>query len=418
MGKRKVRTSKKIIFRTDFSKRRIALFLFLGLLVFGGIAVGWNRFSTFSVDVFPSPAEKERYNFDRMVEEISRCHEASLEKQMPCFQSFFAGAFKVLTVAEVAKEFESALAKNELLRLNCHPVVHAIGREAFNALGDLYTTYREGTSFEVCAGGFFHGAMEALFRQGDTRFDAEHITVEEIKDKLPTLCDRFREINRRDQCIHGAGHGILYFLGYDMDASFKVCEALSVTDRFPCYTGIFMENLLAYETPLRRIGDADPHFPCNTYTGSIYRNPCYYVQSFRMHEMGLSNQEIVAECNKVEGFAETLCLRGLGIFYLSHEALAVGPQPTVSFCESLENEYGARYVRICAESVASRLVAHTEDGKFAMPFCAVFVSSDFRRSCFAYTADVLRVGFGVDSKTIREECEKFVPEVGECKIAI
>lgn len=351
-----------------------------------------------------------------LAEAVQACQEKSSGSLSACMQTFFATALGAMSITDLAGVFEKALGRSAPLRLECHQVVHAFGRAAFATRGNISEAFREGTTLRLCAGGYFHGVIEAFFRSdadGTARED-DHIALAEIEERIPTMCDRFEEIDRRSQCIHGVGHGVLYLLGYNIEETIRLCELYDVRDRFSCFTGIFMENALAFDSPLRVIDDEDPHFPCNTYKGSVYKNPCYYVQPFRMHEMALTDEDIVRECQSVEGFARTLCLRGLGIFYLSHEALAVGPEGTVEFCGALVE----RDARICAESVASRMVSHTEDGQYAFPFCALFMQKALEENCFEYAAEVLYTGFGMEEKAIVKECREHVPDNETCIDAV
>lgn len=173
-----------------------------------------------------------------------------------------------------------------------------------------------------------------------------------------------------------------------------------------------MEYVIGSESPLWDMEDTtDPHYPCSEYEGNIYKNPCYYVQSFRMKELGLSDAEIVQTCREVDGFAGSLCIRGLGVFFLSHEALAGDVDGVINFCSTLPD---SRDATLCMESVASRMISHTEDGSRGLPFCAAVTDSGLRSDCFQYAADVLRVGFSYDLNAIIDECQIHAPTSDAC----
>lgn len=338
------------------------------------------------------------------------CRANSFVPRAQCFQDFFADALEHEELVSIAAALERAMDEDAELRFDCHQVVHAFGRAAFNRLGNINEVFREGASLQICAGGFFHGAIEALFRPGSGQFSDAHITSEEMEEKIPVICDRFAQEKRKDECIHGIGHGVLYLLEYDVNAGLEACEKIRGPDRFSCYTGVFMENFMGSLRPPQDLRDTGEQSPCDIYEKSSYRNPCYYVLVFHLKNLGLTDEEVVSECDTVKGFAGTLCLRGFAIFYLAHEALAEGLETAMRFCEKLER----KSVRICAESVAGRLAAYTEDGTYAMPFCARFTSSAVRKSCFAYSGNVLRAGFGMAAEAIRDECQRHVPDVEEC----
>jgi hypothetical protein len=157
----------------------------------------------------------------------------------------------------------------------------------------------------------------------------------------------------------------------------------------------------------------DPHFPCGQFKDP-FRTPCYYVLAFRMVDLGFSGEKIIEECRKVTDAAGGFCVRGYGIFFLAHEVLAQGPEPIVKFCEKLDQTNA----RVCAESIASRLSAHTTNGRYAMPFCSMLTSDYIRERCFSYTADVLLLGHKIDAAVIKEDCKKYSSNPQECIEAI
>ena len=153
----------------------------------------------------------------------------------------------------------------------------------------------------------------------------------------------------------------------------------------------------------------DLQYPCNQFEDT-HRNACYYVQTFRLTDLDVANKDIINECNKAESPAAGLCVRGHGIFALAHEVLAGQETDVIAFCESLNTTNG----RICAEAVASRLAAYSENGENAMPFCNKFGSEYIRGRCFGYTADVLRVGYDVSIKSITADCREYLESPEEC----
>ena len=347
---------------------------------------------------------------EEIISAVGRCEAFPAQEQMTCFQEYFRGVYQDSGTGDIVPAFAKAMELDADLRLNCHQVVHAIGREAYAKAGDIDPVFREGEAFNICAGGFFHGGIEAMFRP-EAMEDA-HITQEEVREKIASICERFESDERKRQCIHGVGHGALYFLDYDLDDATSSCKKLPARDEFHCYSGVFMEYVVAAESPLHDMeATRDPHYPCNEYDGNIYRNPCYYVQAFRMKDLGLSDAEIVDACRTVEGFAGSLCIRGLGVFFLAHEALAGESDVVIEFCSGLAQK---RDRELCIESVASRMISHTEDGTRGLPFCAAVYDESLQEACFAYAVDVLRVGFDFAPEAIVDECGKHAPGEAVC----
>ncbi len=332
-------------------------------------------------------------------EEIEKCAAISSNAaKVECYDSAVKNYLGSNSTDSLISAFETAMDEKGEIRRDCHRVAHAIGRAAYAKIGNLAEVFELDRKAEICAGGIFHGAIEALFRP-EGGLSSEHIARGEFAEKVPTLCGKFSSSRRRSECAHGIGHGALYLI-YNLDEALGVCDMLSEdTNNFSCYSGVFMEYFISG----RSVSDdvSDPHFPCDNYK-SKYRNPCYYVLSFRFEDLGIAKAEAVKKCREAESPGGAFCVRGYGIFYLAHEVLADGYDSVIQFCESLDRANA----RVCAESVASRLAAHSQNGEYAMPFCASFSSRYLSGRCFAYTADVLRVGYDMDPKEIENECRR------------
>lgn len=86
-------------------------------------------------------------------------------------------------------------------------------------------------------------------------------------------------------CQHGIGHGLVSYLGYDLDfvnQSLQICKNLPANDPIGgCYGGVFMEynfeNMLVEEGKTRSYDKSDPLFPCDKLESS-FTNSCYYWQ--------------------------------------------------------------------------------------------------------------------------------------------
>lgn len=339
---------------------------------------------------------------------FEKCQKSSvLSKRIDCYDRFIVQYLETNSPEILLQEFKKAMDENGQVRKDCHQVAHAIGRATLGKLGDISAVFRLDRNLDACAGGFFHGAIEKLFRSDQDTPLEQHISPDEFKKKIPILCGQFEEIDRQSECVHGVGHGALFIQG-DLKKSLDTCRLFPKnSDHFSCHSGVFMEYSISGQA--KENNKKDRHFPCNQFSAS-QRNACYYVHSFRLTDLGLSYGELVKECRKAPGAGGGFCVRGYGIFFLAHEALAKGPEPIVEFCESL-NKSDAR---VCAESVASRLAAHVKNGQYAMPFCSLFNSDYLRKRCFSYTGEVLRLGHKVESELIINDCKKYANNPQEC----
>ncbi|OHB23142.1 MAG: hypothetical protein A2939_01970 [Parcubacteria group bacterium RIFCSPLOWO2_01_FULL_48_18] len=332
-----------------------------------------------------------------------------------CYNDLFADYLERYDPESLFAQFEKAMSESADIRRDCHQVIHAIGRETHAVVKNIADTFEMGRDLTLCAGGYFHGAVEKMFRPSvnsgqdpDNEPIEEHISAGELETKIPVLCAAVKDESRKDECYHGIGHGTLYLLE-DLTKSLGFCNLiLTKQNHFSCYSGVFMEHELsgmAFD-----VNVDDPHYPCRDFKSQqLYA--CYYVQSFRLVRLGFSKEDIVKTCREAPSPAGAMCVRGYGIFHLAHEALAEGFPPTVQFCESLDRANA----RVCAEAVASRLAAHMTSGELAMPFCALFESEYIRKRCFNYTADVLRLGHKIDRDALIADCREYVADASRAE---
>lgn len=298
-----------------------------------------------------------------------------------CYDTIFTGALTWRAPADLLLAFREVMEQSPTIRKDCHQIMHALGRTTYTHMGNLGDLSQFDRMLAICGGGFFHGAIEQFLRGSALDERDEHVNAEELRRRAPTLCDQFVAAGKHRECAHGIGHGALFLLGV-LDSALSVCEILPTEDRFSCYSGVFMEYGISGES---LVADTiDPHFPCSSYRGA-HRNACYYVQSFRLVDMGLEGKEIFDVCNDVHVQARELCTHGYGIFFLAHEALAEGAKDVARLCERLP--LGDAYS--CVEGVVARLAALYESDEWALPFCAQLRVEKFRARCYTHLHAVL-----------------------------
>ena len=329
-----------------------------------------------------------------LAKNIEGCEQKSRSKTAGCYDRLFQDYLVANEAEGLLRAFNGAMAESPGIRRACHQITHAIGRAVFDHPRDITEIFRLDRSLDACAGGFYHGVVEKLFRPDSNLPAEQHISSGELRSKIPAVCDQFEAFGRRAECIHGIGHGAMFLL-HDIGRALDACTVLPDEDRrFFCYGGAFMEYTIsgraAEESP------RDPHAPCRG-LADPHRDACYYVHAFRLVELGLSGQVLIAECQKVPRPADDLCVRGYVVFFLAHQALAEGPRPVAEFCARLDPPYG----RICAEGVSGRLASITTDGSRAMPFCMIFQDQRLRQPCLDSIVRALHKE-GLDPAAIRK----------------
>ncbi|HVL31927.1 MAG TPA: cytochrome c [Solirubrobacteraceae bacterium] len=171
-------------------------------------------------------------------------------------------AFGNITFREGPKialeRLEASLRTDRRVQADCHRIAHRMGSAALSRFrGRVAPAFIAGSP--VCASGYYHGIVERAFLgQPTSRLTAV----------ARRMCSDPQIEQRRFlayQCIHGLGHGLMIYTGYDLPRSLRTCDGLSTGfDRVSCTGGVFMENFnSSYGVTSKYLRRSDPIYPCN-----------------------------------------------------------------------------------------------------------------------------------------------------------
>ena len=132
------------------------------------------------------------------------------EKEMSCFKQFF--------LSRVSTKEGVNTSLNELLKIaqmkgesfTCHIYAHYIGESSVF----VYDTLEEAIAnpFQECEKGYIHGALRSFI---------DIMTLAELKDTLPIVCNKFQDAI--SDCIHGLGHNLYSKSVNDVQSAFSNC---------------------------------------------------------------------------------------------------------------------------------------------------------------------------------------------------
>jgi hypothetical protein len=324
-----------------------------------------------------------------------------------CLDNLFREALKNHTTTDVLQVIQRFEAEDPELRRDCHPVVHAVGRETFRLKGNIHDSFS--ACDQTCHSGCYHGAVERFLRGDDIYSETyKHPSQAELKAKVTVACDANTPLRFRYQCLHGLGHAILFFSAYQLQLSLDICDALEDDwSRSSCYGGVFMENVSNATHEKKNFSPTDYHAPCNQLADQ-YRQECYMMQTSRMMEMGLSTQQMLEECEKAGAF-RVPCTQSIGRD-LSNEARMGQPRTVAQKCELVQDSNRLA----CMHGVIYALVDNTWDGRYALPFCATFVSQTDREDCFDASVQYLQTFFEKPVEDIARDCSRHVANPSRC----
>ncbi len=206
------------------------------------------------------------------------------------------------------ERFDRAMASDPAVESGCHRIAHTIGSAALARFsGDVGEAFAKGSS--SCWSGYYHGILERAFTEASSR--------DEVAGVARQLCS---DAGIRTssfvlyQCVHGLGHGLMIWSGYDLPFSLSVCDGLETDwDQTSCTGGVFMENIASsYGVRSKWLRDDDPVYPCDAMK-ERHKLYCYLMVTSRINELnGFDWKKTAAVCRGVEaGWIET-CFESYG----------------------------------------------------------------------------------------------------------
>jgi hypothetical protein len=339
------------------------------------------------------------------LEEVKSC--LNSRRSAECLDGLFAEALKTHSTSEILQLIQRFEAQDPELRRDCHPVVHAVGRETYRIKGNIHDSFT--ACDQTCHSGCYHGSVERFLRGDDLYSQVDkHPSAAELKQKAALACDPNIPLRLRFQCLHGLGHALLFFSRYQLQASLDACDALPDDwSRSSCYGGVFMENVFNVTPESRDLSPTDYHYPCNK-VADKYRGECYNMQTSRMTEMGLSTERIFQECERAGAFRDP-CFVSLGRD-LSNEVRLGRTRPAAQKCELVTGQSRLS----CMHGVVYALIDNTWDGRYALPFCASFAQENDQVSCIQESAKYLTGTFEKSPVEIARQCAEHLISSERC----
>jgi len=312
-----------------------------------------------------------------------------------CFQQAFGNlAYEEGPKAALAV-FERTIKIDPTVRV-CHRIAHALGAGALAHYdGDVGRAFADGSA--VCWSGYYHGILERAFAGVS-------------EDELPVVSRRLcaSEVVRANdftayQCVHGLGHGLMIYTGYDLPLSLETCDELTTDwDRVSCTGGVFMENLqTSYGTRSKWLRDDNPLYPCPT-VKERHKLYCYLMVTSRILDVvGGDWDKTVAWCRRAERGWVTTCFQSLGRD-ASGRTLQ-DPTEILAICAK-----AGGMARECIYGAARDITSMDAGAGRASPFCEQ-APRKARSYCFNGIGTILG-GFARESAERKAACRAAVPK--------
>jgi len=316
---------------------------------------------------------------------VKSCHADSI-----CFQQAFANLAYYRGPKVALAAFTRAMRRNPFVEQNCHRIAHAIGAGSLTRFhGDVGKAFVRGSA--VCWSGYYHGILERAF-QGvpSARLGA-------VARRLCARVEAHDSVFVAYQCVHGLGHGLMIYTGYDLPLALHVCDELrSPWDQVSCTGGVFMENQSSsYGYRSQWLRPSRPLYPC-TAVSRRHKLYCYLmVTSQILPDVGYSWQKTVRVCRRSEPGWVATCFQSLG---RDASGQTRGRIPAIERICGLAGDME----RECLLGAAKDLTSNDANGRRAARLCTSSAPA-LRGYCFYGIGSILGT-FTSDPGRRRAEC--------------
>ena len=205
------------------------------------------------------------------------------------------------------ERLQRELQTNTTVAADCHRIAHRMGSAALSRFKDkVAPAFIAGTA--VCASGYYHGIIERAFLGQPT--DKLSIVARQLCSDPKITEQRFLAY----QCIHGLGHGLMIYTGYDLPGSLRTCDDLrNGFDRVSCSGGVFMENFnSSYGVTSKYLKKNDPIYPCNS-VAERHKLYCYLLVTANILRVENYDQARTADaCRRSEKQWIKTCFESFG----------------------------------------------------------------------------------------------------------
>lgn len=237
----------------------------------------------------------------------------------------------------------------------CHGIAHDVGKIIFAKTHDI------GNSLRICADrcytGCMHGVLMEAFAQAQGDDEEGHIDMEKLKPILKDICfndDEMKASYGAGECAHGVGHALMFLSGYTISEALRGCTEFEDKKlEYYCADGAYMEYVV--EQDEQDAKTRSQFYPCDTfdYPAACMRTKFGLVGK-RILDSGKTTEDLIKECEKLEGKFRLGCFHGLGTAY--SKILALGKMTIKELCTGTENEQIA-----CIEGAAERIGKYFSD---------------------------------------------------------
>ena len=230
------------------------------------------------------------------------------EETFGCYQRAFRAIVDAQDPGVALDDLDALYKSDAYVKRTCHPLAHEIGHLAYAKYKSV--TAAEQYARETCWSGYHHGLMESYISQFDDK---------QLRTKMNGICtqDPSHPYSLAYyNCWHGLGHGLTIRFTQDIFHALRFCNVIRHSwERQSCYSGVFMQNIVANGSGMHRAIDlkpSDPIYPCDA-VQEQEKPSCYLMQTSYVLQVKNWNLPVAfGICDRVETRYVGTCYRSMG----------------------------------------------------------------------------------------------------------
>jgi mono/diheme cytochrome c family protein len=306
--------------------------------------------------------------------------------------AYYDGARTAL--ARVARAMET----NQSVQADCHLIVHAVGAGAYVRYKDAGKAFVDaGPLATTCFSGFYHGVLQRALngvQAGGLTAAARRLCA------TPAVKRNYFVLS---ECVHGLGHGLMIYTGYNLPRALGTCHRLDTEfDQTSCTGGVFMEN---FQTSVRIrspwLKTSDPIFPCNA-VAARDKDACYLILTAHLLDVtGHDFAKVARLCLRSDKAFVATCFESYGRDVAG--ATLAKPRKILDLCALTPREMVSR----CIYGAARSVTGMDASARRSTPLCNL-APARYRAHCFNGVGSVLG-GLHIFGEQRKAECRRSVP---------
>ena len=292
------------------SRARIAVLALCTLLVGAGIGYGAaNMGGSDTGRRRPGDHGRHDWRDDRVTNAGGPLSACKSDETFGCYQRGFREIVDRQNPGVALDDLDALYKTDAYVRRTCHPLAHEIGHLAYAKYHSV--TAAEGFARETCWSGYHHGLMESYISQfNDKQLRAKH--------------ERHLQAGRRatptpsPTTTAGTGSATASRSASSRTSSTRCASATTSAtswERESCYSGVFMQNIVANGSGMHRAIDlkpSDPIYPCDA-VSEQEKPSCYLMQTSYVLQVKQWNLPVAFRiCDRVEARYVGTCYRSMG----------------------------------------------------------------------------------------------------------